>query len=482
MTPQLGPNAHARAPPALEETVGTPLAGLRTIPFHRDTVPDDPAHSQLSPPANEEGTAPPPDSLTMTPAAPSLGDQEGVPGRDQRCRGVLSASGREEPTATIPGFEILSELGRGGMGVVYKARQIRLNRLVALKMVLAGGHARPEERHRFLAEAEAIAAAHHPGIVQVYDFGTHDGLPFFSLEFCPGGSLSSKLAGTPLPAREAAQTVEQVARAVQAAHTAGIIHRDLKPGNVLLGEDGAPRVTDFGLARRIESGPGMTQTGSIMGTPSYMSPERARGSKHIGPPADIWSLGAILYECLTGRPLFKAATPLDTVVQGTNDIALEPLHMHPGFRLLLKQRQFDRRYAAVWHTSATHESVRSHGLAPAEQLARCRELAARGYRPVAITVSETTPGQPMATASVWQRPVMSETVRAALAYRQASAAAALVRLGQAERAWPVLRHSAYPDARSWLIHRLAAVGVDCAWSGHGADADCPARTSRATSE
>jgi serine/threonine protein kinase len=134
----------------------------------------------------------------------------------------------------VPGYEVLEELGRGSMGVVYKARHRHLNRLVALKMILAGGHAGAEERVRFLAEAEAIAAVKHTGIVQVYDFGTHDGLPFFSLELCEGGSLAARLAGNPLPPREAAQLVEQVARAVQAAHDKGIVHRDLKPGNVLL--------------------------------------------------------------------------------------------------------------------------------------------------------------------------------------------------------------------------------------------------------
>ncbi len=133
-----------------------------------------------------------------------------------------------------PGYEILGELGRGGMGVVYKARQVGLNRLVALKMILAGGHAGTEERIRFLAEGEVIAAIRHPGIVQIHDFGTHAGLPFFALEFCPGGSLAGKLNGTPLPPREAARIVEQVADAMQAAHERGIIHRDLKPANVLL--------------------------------------------------------------------------------------------------------------------------------------------------------------------------------------------------------------------------------------------------------
>jgi serine/threonine protein kinase len=225
----------------------------------------------------------------------------------------------------VPGYKILGELGRGSMGVVYKARQTKLNRLVALKMILAGNLAGTEQRVRFLAEAEAIAALKHPGIVGIYDFGTCAGLPYFSLEFCEGGSLADRLAGKPLPIREAAGIVEQVARAIQAAHQRGIVHRDLKPGNILLTEDGTPMVTDFGLARRLEVGACLTATGSVLGTPSYMAPEQASGkTKEMGPAADVYSLGAILYECLTGRPPFKAATLSDTLQQVVNDEPLPP--------------------------------------------------------------------------------------------------------------------------------------------------------------
>src|SRR5262249_9802544 len=153
---------------------------------------------------------------------------------------------------------------------------------------------------RFLTEAKAIATVKHPGIIQVFDFGTHEGLPFFSMEFCDGGSLAGKLAGTPLVARDAASVVAPIARAMQAAHTAGIVHRDLKPASVLLPEGGSSKVTDFGLAKPVEGGSGMTQTGAVMGTPSYMAPEQAEGRKDVGPRADVWALGAILYECLTG--------------------------------------------------------------------------------------------------------------------------------------------------------------------------------------
>jgi tRNA A-37 threonylcarbamoyl transferase component Bud32 len=236
-----------------------------------------------------------------------------------------------EPLRSVapPGYEILGELGRGGMGVVYKARQEKLKRIVALKMILSGSHAGVDERVRFLAEAEAIAAIAHPSIVQIHEFGTHEDLPFFAMEFCAGGSLASKLAGTPLPAQESAQLIEQCARAIQAAHERGIIHRDLKPGNVLLSEDGKPRITDFGLARRVEGGSGLTLTGSIIGTPSYMAPEQAEGNRNIGPAADIYSLGAILYECLTGRPPFRAATAFDTIKQVVTDEPVPPRQLNP---------------------------------------------------------------------------------------------------------------------------------------------------------
>jgi WD40 repeat protein len=223
-----------------------------------------------------------------------------------------------ERRPAVPGFEIESELGRGGWGVVYRAREVSLNRTVALKMILSGGHAGAEERQRFLAEAEVIASLQHPGIVQVYGFGTHNGLPWFALEYCAGGSLAAKLNGTPLPPREAAEIVEEVSRAVQAAHEKGVIHRDLKPGNILLSATCVPRVTDFGLARRMECGSGLTPTGAILGTPSYMAPEQARG-KRVTPAADVYALGAILYECLTGRPPFKAASTHETLSQVIDD-------------------------------------------------------------------------------------------------------------------------------------------------------------------
>jgi WD40 repeat protein/tRNA A-37 threonylcarbamoyl transferase component Bud32 len=258
-------------------------------------------------------------------------------------------------SVAVPGYELLGELGRGGMGVVYKARQIKLNRVVALKMILAGGHAGAADLARFVTEAEAIARLQHPNIVQLYEVGEHGGLPYFSLEFCPGGSLDRKLGGTPLPPRQAAALVETLARAMQAAHEKGVVHRDLKPANVLVAEDGTPKVTDFGLAKKLGEAAGQTASGAVLGTPSYMAPEQALGkAKAVGPAADVYALGAILYELLTGRPPFKAATTWDTVQQVVNGDPAAPSRLQPNLprdleTVCLKclQKDPDRRYPSA---------------------------------------------------------------------------------------------------------------------------------------
>jgi WD40 repeat protein len=264
----------------------------------------------------------------------------------------------------IEGYHILGELGRGGMGVVYKARQVGLNRLVALKMILAGPHAGPRDLARFRQEAEAAARLHHPNIVQVHAVGEAAGQPFFVLEYVEGGSLAHRLRGDPQPVRVAARLVETLARAVHYAHQNHVVHRDLKPANILLAslsrEPGVcatavsavgaatadiavaqtvrsrlnnlvPKVTDFGLAKRLDEPGNGTHSAEVLGTPSYMAPEQAHGKGlAVGPATDVYALGAILYELLTGRPPFKAETPVDTVVQVLHEEPVRPGRLRPG--------------------------------------------------------------------------------------------------------------------------------------------------------
>src|SRR5215471_17012300 len=218
----------------------------------------------------------------------------------------------------VPGYEVEAVLGRGGMGVVYKARHLALKRTVALKM-LAAGHPHLAERARFRAEAEAVARLQHANIVQIHEVGEAAGRPFFALEYVAGGSLAERLAGQPLSPRDAARLVAALAEAMHLAHSRNLVHRDLKPANVLLaGAAGTPvgqcrpKVTDFGLVRQLDADSGQTFDGAVMGTPSYMAPEQAEGrARSAGPAADVYALGAVLYECLTGRPPFQGATPLE---------------------------------------------------------------------------------------------------------------------------------------------------------------------------
>jgi eukaryotic-like serine/threonine-protein kinase len=231
----------------------------------------------------------------------------------------------------IPGVEILAELGRGGMGVVYKARQTRLNRLCALKIILPGEHNDAVFRARFLAEAETIAKLRHPNVVQIYGLGDHDGRPYFEMEYVEGGSLAGRLTGTPWAPGPAARMVAVLARAIGDAHHLGIVHRDLKPANVLLTADGEPKVSDFGLARSLASDVRLTHTGQLLGTPCYMAPEQAEaGAIDVGPAADVYSLGAILYELLTGHPPFRAATTLQTLDLVRSREPVPPRELQPA--------------------------------------------------------------------------------------------------------------------------------------------------------
>lgn len=229
-------------------------------------------------------------------------------------------------------YEIERELGRGGMGVVYKAHHRQLRRDVALKMILAGKHAGPDQLERFLTEARSVAQLQHPNIVQIFDIGEQDGLPYFSLEFVDGKSLAQAINKQPQDPHDAARTIELLGRAMQYAHDHRVLHRDLKPANVLLTRDGVPKISDFGLAKKVEDDEtASTQTGTVMGTPSYMSPEQAMGLTHdVGPAADQYSLGAMLYEMLTGRPPFLAAKPVETILQVIHDEPVRPRQLQPG--------------------------------------------------------------------------------------------------------------------------------------------------------
>ena len=238
---------------------------------------------------------------------------------EQVTRGPEKRSGRSQPFATFASFgdyEIIEEIARGGMGVVYKAKQKTLNRIVALKTILSGQFAGHEEIRRFRSEAEAAANLDHPGIVPIHDIGEHDGHQYFSMGFIKGTSLQAKLIDGPMSTMEAAETTRKIADAIAFAHKKGVIHRDLKPANVLIDPNGEPRVTDFGLAKQIGGDSDLTGTGQILGTPSFMPPEQALGqASKVDERADVWALGAILYCLLAGRPPFQAATALDTLKQ-----------------------------------------------------------------------------------------------------------------------------------------------------------------------
>jgi WD40 repeat protein len=303
---------------------------------------------------------------------------------------------------SIPGYEVLRELGHGGMGVVYWAWQTDLNRMVALKMLLAGAQARGPERARFRTEAEAVARLQHPNIVQIYEVGEHEGRPYIALEYVGGGNLAQKVTGTPQPAHQAAQLVETLARAVHYAHERGVVHRDLTPGNVLLTEDDTPKLTDFGLAKLlVGGGAGVTQTGAVVGTPSYMAPEQAGGrAKEVGPMTDVYALGAILYDLLTGRPPFRAETPLDTLLQVQNDEPVSVTRLQPNVprdleTICLKclHKQLPKRYGSAreladdLHRFLAGEPIRARPVGRGERLWRwCRRNPALAGMSAAVFV------------------------------------------------------------------------------------------------
>ena len=343
MRPPEAPNGYHPSPSAgdsPDETLQKPSNGPATRPSEPPTV--------AAPPSAV--VAPPPDAPDMTLQKPATIPPDGRPTNlkvwgpptepapqnhgETLVRPTVPSSAKQPtsvPQATVTGYEILGILGRGGMGVVYKARQVGLNRIVALKMILSGAHASDEELQRFRTEAEAVARLRHPNIVQIFDIGERDGRPHFALEYCEGGSLQQQLDGTPMDPRRAATLLATLAEAVAHAHAHGIIHRDLKPANILLTADGEPKLTDFGLAKRIDEDQGQTGTEAVLGTPTYMAPEQAAGkTRQVGPSADLYSLGAIFYDLLTGRPPFRGTTVLDTIQMVQTAEPVPPRRLQPG--------------------------------------------------------------------------------------------------------------------------------------------------------
>jgi eukaryotic-like serine/threonine-protein kinase len=311
-----------------EETIARPNAGAATSAEPRLATPSAAEAPTIAP-------SPSP-TVTMGGSIPASVHEVATQSSVDEATVELGSSGAVQPDTPVPdriryfgNYEIIREIAHGGMGVVFEARQVSLHRKVALKMILAGQLADEGAVRRFYTKAEATANLDHPGIVPVYEVGQHQGQHYFSMGFVEGQSLSQRLAEGPLPARGAAELIRRVSEAIEYAHQRGVIHRDLKPANILLDRSGSPRVTDFGLAKKVQGDSGLTGSGQIMGTPSYMPPEQAGGGRGaVGPAADVYALGATLYALVTGRPPFQAATAMDTVIQVVGDEPVPPRRLN----------------------------------------------------------------------------------------------------------------------------------------------------------
>jgi WD40 repeat protein/serine/threonine protein kinase len=433
-------------------------------------------------PEPEPRQSPPTSALPPSPPGrvrPGVNDPRPTPAVDPADRSAVAADAG--PLPAVAGYQVIGVLGRGGMGVVYRARQLKLNRLVALKMVLAGAHAAPETVARFKTEAEAVAQLQHPNIVQIYDIGEHQGLPFFAMELVEGPSLAEQLGHGTLNPRTAAQLIEALARAIHVAHERGIIHRDLKPANVLLAAAPMgtvdvtaaatlthasaqwgvvlaapggpptryiPKITDFGLAKRLDEEHSHTQTGALLGTPSYMAPEQALGAapsgsraqQPVGHPVDLYALGAILYELLTGRPPFLADTPLDTVLQVLRDDPVPPVRLQPRVPLDLQticlkclEKEPRRRYTSALDLAddlarfAAGEAIRARPVGVAERALKWARRRPAVASLLALVLLTATTGFGLVT---WK---WLDAEHARAAERQQREAAELAREGERQQ-------------------------------------------------
>src|SRR5262245_2217904 len=366
----------------------------------------------------------------------------------------------------VPGYEVEAVLGQGGMGVVYRARQRALGRPVAIKMLLAGPFASSQALGRFRRETAALACVRHPNIVQVYDAGDAEGRPYFAMELVEGGSLAQKLAGTPQPARAAAALVSTLAGAVEVAHKSGIVHRDLKPANILLTADGIPKVSDFGLARRLGGEDSLTRSGAPLGTPSYMAPEQAEGrADAVGLAADVYALGAILYELLTGRPPFRAETAAETIRQVMDREPVPPSRLNANVprdleTVCLKCLHKDprRRYAtAAALAEDLHRCLRGEAIAarPEGPVAR---LARRVRRRPALSAAVMASALLLCVVvggGLW---VLSERSAQRRAKDAADAATERAADRDVEEMVGWLRQSSWPEARAALERANGRVG------------------------
>jgi serine/threonine protein kinase len=344
------PSPH-RKPNADDATLPLPAKPTGATPAPEDaTLPSPPPDA----PTPVSGVAPDDQAATLQFPSPADATLDPNDPRARAYREAAQRAAREAAGTKFGDYQLLEPIARGGMGVVYKARQRKLNRIVAIKMILAGQFADDTDVQRFYAEAEAAAALSHPNIVAIHEIGEVDGQHFFSMDYIEGQSLAALVQESPLPPRRAAELLATIAEAVQFAHDRGIVHRDLKPSNILLDASQRPLITDFGLAKQVTGQSQLTMSGAIVGTPSYMPPEQAAGKgDEVGPWSDLYSLGAILYEMLTGRPPFRAATPFETIRQVLHTEPLSPRLVNPGVprdleTICLKclQKERSRRYAS----------------------------------------------------------------------------------------------------------------------------------------